>query len=330
MNDKSSPVLVTGGAGYIGSHVLLALQDTGIDAVVIDDLSRGRRELVPDGIQLVVGNAGDRELVGRLLRESGARSVIHLAGDIVVPESVAKPLQYYRNNVETSRNLIEACVSEGVLSFVFSSTAAVYGSADGETVSETAPLRPESPYARSKLMVEWILEDVSNVSDLRYAALRYFNVAGADPAGRTGLVAENATHLIKVACEVAVGRRDRLTIFGDDYETADGTCRRDFIHVSDLASAHVAVLSHLRAARQNVTLNCGYGRPSSVLDVIRAVEQVTGNPLPTEVGPRRPGDPVSVVADSSLLRKLTDWSPAHDSLEEIISTALAWERSTGV
>ncbi len=329
MNDKSSPVLVTGGAGYIGSHVLLALQDTGIDAVVIDDLSRGRRELVPDGIQLVVGDAGDQELVGRLLRESGARSVIHLAGDIVVPESVAKPLQYYRNNVETSRNLIEACVSEGVRSFVFSSTAAVYGSADGETVSETAPLRPESPYARSKLMVEWILEDISNVSDLRYAALRYFNVAGADPAGRTGLVAENATHLIKVACEVAVGRRDRLTIFGDDYGTADGTCRRDFIHVSDLASAHVAVLSHLRAAHQNVTLNCGYGRPSSVLDVIRAVEQVTGNPLPTEVGPRRPGDPVSVVADSSLLRKLTDWSPAHDSLEEIISTALAWERSTG-
>ena len=329
MNDKSSPILVTGGAGYIGSHVLLALRDTGIDAVVIDDLSRGRRELVPDGIQLVVGDAGDQELVGRLLRESGARSVIHLAGDIVVPESVAKPLQYYRNNVETSRNLIEACVSEGVLSFVFSSTAAVYGSADGETVSETAPLRPESPYARSKLMVEWILEDVSNVSDLRYAALRYFNVAGADPAGRTGLVAENATHLIKVACEVAVGRRDRLTIFGDDYGTADGTCRRDFIHVSDLASAHVAVLSHLRAARQNVTLNCGYGRPSSVLDVIRAVEQVTGSPLPTEVGPRRPGDPVSVVADSSLLRKLTDWSPAHDSLEEIISTALAWERSTG-
>ncbi len=329
MNDKSSPVLVTGGAGYIGSHVLLALQDTGIDAVVIDDLSRGRRELVPDGIQLVVGDAGDQELVGRLLRESGARSVIHLAGDIVVPESVAKPLQYYRNNVETSRNLIEACVSEGVLSFVFSSTAAVYGSADGETVSETAPLRPESPYARSKLMVEWILEDISNVSDLRYAALRYFNVAGADPAGRTGLVAENATHLIKVACEVAVGRRDKLTIFGDDYETADGTCRRDFIHVSDLASAHVAVLSHLRAAHQNVTLNCGYGRPSSVLDVIRAVEQVTGSPLPTEVGPRRPGDPVSVVADSSLIRKLTDWSPVHDSLEEIISTALAWERSTG-
>ena len=330
MNDKSSPVLVTGGAGYIGSHVLLALQDTGIDAVVIDDLSRGRRELVPEGIQLVVGNAGDQELVGRLLRESGARSVIHLAGDIVVPESVAKPLQYYRNNVETSRNLIEACVSEGVRSFVFSSTAAVYGSADGETVSETAPLRPESPYARSKLMVEWILEDISNVSDLRYAALRYFNVAGADPAGRTGLVAENATHLIKVACEVAVGRRDKLTIFGDDYETADGTCRRDFIHVSDLASAHVAVLSRLRAAHQNVTLNCGYGRPSSVLDVIRAVEQVTGSPLPTEVGPRRPGDPVSVVADSSLLRKLTDWSPAHDSLEEIIFTALAWERSTGV
>ncbi len=329
MNDKSSPVLVTGGAGYIGSHVLLALQDTGIDAVVIDDLSRGRRELVPDGIQLVVGDAGDQELVGRLLRESGARSVIHLAGDIVVPESVAKPLQYYRNNVETSRNLIEACVSEGVLSFVFSSTAAVYGSADGETVSETAPLRPESPYARSKLMVEWILEDISNVSDLRYAALRYFNVAGADPAGRSGLVAENATHLIKVACEVAVGRRDKLTIFGDDYETADGTCRRDFIHVSDLASAHVAVLSHLRAARQNVTLNCGYGRPSSVLDVIRAVEQVTGSPLPTEVGPRRPGDPVSVVADNSLIRKLTDWSPVHDSLEEIISTALAWERSTG-
>ena len=330
MNDKSSPVLVTGGAGYIGSHVLLALQDAGIDAVVIDNLSRGQRELVPDGIQFVVGDAGDQKLIGRLLKESGARSVIHLAGDIVVPESVAKPLQYYRNNVETSRNLIEACVSEGVLSFVFSSTAAVYGSADGETVSETAPLRPESPYARSKLMVEWILEDISNVSDLRYAALRYFNVAGADPAGRTGLVAENATHLIKVACEVAVGHRDKLTIFGDDYETADGTCRRDFIHVSDLAGAHVAVLSHLQAAHQNVTLNCGYGRPSSVLDVIRAVEQVTGNPLPTEVGPRRPGDPVSVVADSGLIRKLTNWSPVHDSLEEIISTALAWERSTGV
>ena len=329
MNDKSSPVLVTGGAGYIGSHVLLALQDTGIDAVVIDDLSRGRRELVPDGVQLTVGDAGDRELVGRLLRESGASSVIHLAGDIVVPESVAKPLQYYRNNVETSKNLIEACVSEGVRSFVFSSTAAVYGSADDETVSETAPLRPESPYARSKLMVEWILDDVSNVSDLRYAALRYFNVAGADPAGRTGLVTENATHLIKVACEVAAGRRDKLTIFGDDYETADGTCRRDFIHVSDLASAHVAVLSHLRAARRNVTLNCGYGQPSSVLDVVRAVEQVIGNPLPTEIGPRRPGDPVSIVADSSLIRKLTDWSPIHDSLEEIISTALAWERSTG-
>lgn len=320
-------MLVTGGAGYIGSHTCWLLLESGRRVVVVDDLSRGYARLIPDDAVFVRGCAGDIDLVRSVIRDHGVETVLHFAGSVIVPESVADPLTYYRNNVCVTRNLIQACVEEGADRFVFSSTAAVYGNVDAAPVSETAPLLPKSPYGHTKLMIEQMLGYVSEATDLRHVALRYFNVAGADPEGRTGQICPDATHLIKVACEVAVGTRDGIKIFGDDYPTADGTCIRDFIHVSDLAQAHVAALDYLGDGGPSVTLNCGYGRGASVRDVLATVERIARLPLDAKVGARRPGDAIQLVADNRKIIKTFDWSPRYDDLETIVRTALAWERS---
>ena len=322
------PILVTGGAGYIGSHVVLALREAGYGVVIIDDLSTGRREAVPDDVALIVGDVADSGLVAGVLAEHRIEFVMHFAGSIIVVESVSEPLKYYRNNTGASRNLIESCVEGGVAGFVFSSTAAVYGIPEIVPVTEQSPVAPINPYGWSKLMTEQVLRDVAPASDLRYAILRYFNVAGADPAGRSGQVIENATHLIKIACEVATGRRDVISIFGIDYPTADGTCIRDFIHVSDLADAHVRVLEWLAAGDRSATFNCGYGRGYSVREVLEAVGAAAGRELNVSEAPRRAGDSPEIVADSALLRRETGWSPRHDDLPLIVKTALNWEKKS--
>ncbi len=319
-------ILVTGGAGYIGSHVVLACRDAGYQVVVLDDLSTGRRAAVPQDVPLVEGDVGDRDLVGRSLAAHGVRAVIHLAGRVVVPESVVAPLEYYRVNTAASRTLIEACVEAGVDSFVFSSTAAVYGAPKRIPIAENAPLEPVNPYGRSKLMTEWILADAAAAHGFGYLALRYFNVAGADPEGRAGQSTPQATHLIKVASEAAVGLRDRVEIFGEDYETPDGTCIRDYIHVSDLAAAHVAALRYLAAGGRSQAMNCGYGRGYSVREVLRTVEQVAGRPLELVSAPRRPGDPPDLVADPSRLKADLEWSPKHADLTAMVESAIGWER----
>lgn len=326
MNNAKPMVLVTGGAGYIGSHVVLALVQCGIPCVVLDDLSTGNRPLVPANVPFVEGDVGDKEQVRAICREYGVTAVMHFAGRIVVPESVSQPLRYYEENVCHSRALIEAVVAEGVRDFVFSSSASVYGEPTTASVDETAPPAPMSPYGTTKLMVEWILRDTAAATDLRYAALRYFNVAGADPKGRSGQIVRKATHLIKVACEVACGARSRITVFGDDYGTPDGTCIRDFIHVSDLADAHLAALDYLGGGGESTVLNCGNGRGYSVREVLRAMEAVTGNPLPSDIGPRRPGDVETLIADPAKAQSLLGWSAKHTDLEFIVRTALDWER----
>ena len=319
-------VLVTGGAGYIGSHVVLALLDAGYPVVVLDDLSTGRRDAVAPGAHFVEGDIGDVRLAAETIGSHGVAAVMHFAGAIVVPESVADPLKYYLQNTCKSRGLIQVCVEAGVPRFVFSSTASVYGSVGGGPVTESAPAQPASPYGTSKLMTEWMLRDAAAAHDLAYAALRYFNVAGADPQGRSGQSTPGATHLIKVACEVAAGRRPAMEIFGDDYETPDGTCVRDYIHVTDLAEAHLAALRDLEARGRNLTLNCGYGRGYSVRQVLAAVEQAAGFTLEVRIGPRRPGDVAEVVADASRIRRELGWQPRHDDLDGIVRDALAWER----
>ena len=319
-------VLITGGAGYIGSHVVLALGDAGRPAVVIDDLSKGWRAAVPAGVPFYEGDVGDAELLREIMGRHKVSAVMHFAGAVVVPESVSEPLRYYSQNTVKSRTLIEVCVECGVRSFVFSSTAAVYGSVAGKAVSESAPTCPESPYGKSKLMTEWMLADVSLAHGLPYAALRYFNVAGADPSGRSGQSTPGATHLIKVACEVAAGRRPHMEIFGEDYDTPDGTCVRDYVHVTDLAAAHLAALQALETKGHNLILNCGYGRGFSVREVLAAVERVAGAPLDVRSAPRRPGDVAQIVADASAIRSRLAWMPEHDDLEEIVHSALAWER----
>ena len=318
-------VLVTGGAGYIGSHMVYALKDRGEDVVVLDNLSTGIRGLVAPGADFVEGQVSDTALVRRLLREHKVSAVIHFAGSIVVPESVSNPLLYYANNTATSRNLIEACVAEGVGNFIFSSTAAVYGLPEQNPVNETTPQIPINPYGRSKLMTEWMLEDTARAHDFRYVALRYFNVAGADPSGRTGQSTPRATHLIKRACQVALDRAPQLDIFGTDFPTKDGTGVRDYIHVSDLIGAHALALDHLTGGGQSLTLNCGYGHGFSVREVVDAVSRLTGRPLPVRVAPRRAGDPPELVADANLLRGKFGWRPVHDDLNEIVRTAFAWE-----
>jgi UDP-glucose 4-epimerase len=325
--DAIMTILVTGGAGYIGSHVVLALLDAGETVVVLDDLSTGFVAAVPAAAAFCRGNCGDGALVSGLIAQHGVTSIVHLAAKLIVSESVAEPLHYYENNCSHTRTLIECAVRLDVRNFVFSSSAAVYGEAMEEPVAETAPLRPVSPYGRSKLISEWMLEDAARASGLRFACLRYFNVAGADPLGRAGQNTRGATLLIKVAVEAALGRRNGLTVHGADYPTSDGTCVRDYVQVSDLAQAHVDALNHLRGGGASGPFNCGYGTGYSVLDVIKAVKTVSGVDFPVQISGRRAGDPAIIVADPSLIRRTIGWEPRYGRLEDIITQALDWERS---
>jgi len=319
-------VLVTGGAGYIGSHMVLALTDAGETAVVLDNLSTGHWWAVASGARLVEGDVGDAELVSRLMAEHKFDAVVHFAGSIVVPDSVADPLGYYLNNTVKSRTLIECAVKAAIPRFVFSSTAAVYGNPGGRPVFETAQPAPVSPYGSSKLMTEWMLRDSHVAHGLDYVALRYFNVAGADPKGRSGQSAPRATHLIKVACQTALGQRDHLDVYGSDYETPDGTCLRDYIHVSDLIAAHMDALAHLRKGGESGVFNCGYGKGFSVLEVIEAVERVHGQALKVNMAPRRAGDPAAIVAGAERVRQVLGWVPKHADLDFIVASALDWEK----
>jgi UDP-glucose 4-epimerase len=319
-------VLVTGGAGYIGSHMVLALADAGEQVVVLDDLSTGVRRAVDKRARLVVGDVGDERLVKRLVATHGIDEIIHFAARIVVPDSVSDPLGYYLANTVKSRALFAAAIGAGVQRLIFSSTAAVYGMPGLEPVAEDTPTVPISPYGTSKLMTEWMLRDAAAAHGLAYVTLRYFNVAGADPTGRAGQSTPNATHLIKIACETALGKRRQLEVFGTDYPTPDGTGIRDYIHVSDLVAAHLDALRHLRKGGANLTLNCGYGRGHSVLEVIETVKRIAGVDFKTVIRPRRAGDPASVVARADRIRTELGWNPRLDDLAAIVSHALAWER----
>ena len=319
-------ILVTGGAGYIGSHMVYGLIASGEQVVVLDNLTTGFDWAVAKGAKLVLGDIADQALVGKLIAENNVEAIIHFAGSIVVPESVSDPLGYYKNNTVNSRALIECAVKGGVKHFIFSSTAAVYGDVEKVPVSEDDPARPVSPYGSSKLMTEIMLRDAAFAHGLSYGILRYFNVAGADPQGRTGQSTKGATHLIKVAVEAALGRRAGMNVFGTDYPTPDGTCLRDYIHVTDLTQAHADLLAHLRKGGASVTANCGYGRGFSVLDVIATVKKVSGVDFKVEMSERRPGDPAQIVASSEHLRTLTGWKPQYDDLSVIVGHALAWER----
>ena len=318
-------VLVTGGAGYIGSHAVLALVEAGESVVVIDNLSTGFSHFLPEGVSLLIGDAGDEHLVEDVITQHRVESIIHFAGSVVVPDSMRDPLHYYRNNTMTTRSLLNAAVKTGVNRFIFSSTAAVYGNPDQVPVPEHAPTRPLSPYGSSKLMTEIMLHDVASAHGMSYVVLRYFNVAGADPLARIGLATVGATHLLKIAVEAATGQRAKIDVFGTDYPTPDGSCIRDFVHVSDLAEAHRAALSHLRGGGASVTLNCGYGRGYTVLETIEAVRRVSGRNFAVQYAARRPGDIVAMVADASRIRATLDWTPKYDNLETIARHALAWE-----
>jgi UDP-glucose 4-epimerase len=318
-------VLVTGGAGYIGSHMVLALVEAGESVVVIDNLSTGFSSFVPEGVPLFIGDAGDENLVDATISQHGVESIIHFAGSVVVPESVRDPLLYYRNNTMTTRGLLNVAVKRGVSRFIFSSTAAVYGDPDQVPVPETARTRPLSPYGSSKLMTEIMLHDVASAHGMSYVALRYFNVGGADPSARIGLATAGATHLLKIAMEVATGQRAKIDVYGTDYPTPDGSCIRDFIHVADLAQAHRSALAYLRSGGSSITLNCGYGSGYSVLETIEAVRRVSGRNIPVQFGPRRPGDIMTMVADTSRMRATLDWVPAYNHLDTIAAHALAWE-----
>ncbi len=321
------PVLVTGGAGYIGSHAVLALADAGWPVAVVDNLSTGFRFAVPEGVPLYEGDIEDSALLARIFAEQGIGAIMHFAGSIIVPESVENPLKYYHNNTAKSRALIEAAVRGGVKHFIFSSTAATYGIPDVSPVSEDSPKQPINPYGMSKLMTEIMLADTAKAHDLNFCALRYFNVAGADPQARSGQSTAGATHLIKVAVEAALGKRENVAVFGTDYDTPDGTGVRDYIHVSDLAAAHVLALEALIAQPgQSLTMNCGYGRGFSVLEVLDAVDRVTNRKLERVMGPRRAGDPDSLISDNRRIRQTLPWQPQHADLDRIIGHALAWER----
>jgi UDP-glucose 4-epimerase len=320
-------VLVTGGAGYIGSHMVLELLDAGEQVVVVDNLSTGFRWAVPAAATLVVGDVGDQDLIRTIIRKYQVDSIIHFAGSIIVPESVADPLAYYHNNTGNSRALMEVAVAMGIRHFIFSSTAAVYGNPKSTPVDEDADLRPVSPYGSSKLMTEMMLADTARAHNFfNYVALRYFNVAGADPAGRTGQSTPRATHLIKVACETALGKRGHIDVFGTDYPTADGTCVRDYIHVTDLVRAHLVALRYLRGGGESDVFNCGYSNGYSVLQVIDAVKAVSGVDFDVRRSARRPGDPASIVAGSRKIREKLGWKPERDNLNTIVTEALAWER----
>ena len=322
------PVLVTGGAGYIGSHAVLALKDAGWPVAVIDDLSNGSRQVVPDDVPFYEGNVADRSLVERIFEEERIEAIMHFAGSIVVPESVEQPLKYYANNTLASHALISAAVAAGVKHILFSSTAATYGAPERVPIDEDDPKVPINPYGASKLMTERMLEDASAAHPFNYGALRYFNVAGADPEGRTGQLGKGSTHLIKVACEAAVGKRDRIAVYGTDYPTPDGTCIRDYIHVSDLAAAHVAALEWLVAhPDENLVMNCGYGKGLSVLEVLDAVDRASGTPVQRVMEGRRAGDPPELVAGNARLLETLDWRPAYADIDRIVGDALAWERT---
>ncbi|HEX3117422.1 MAG TPA: UDP-glucose 4-epimerase GalE [Bradyrhizobium sp.] len=318
-------VLVTGGAGYIGSHMVHALVEAGETAVVIDNLSTGFSALLPEGVPLFIGDAADENLVGGVIAAHGVESIIHFAGSVVVADSMRDPLAYYRNNTMTTRSLLNAAVKSGVNRFIFSSTAAVYGNPDQIPVPEDAPTRPLSPYGSSKLMTEIMLHDTASAHGMSYVVLRYFNVAGADPQARMGLAAVGATHLMKIAVEAATGQRAKIDVYGTDYPTPDGSCIRDFIHVSDLAQAHRAALSYLRGGGTSATLNCGYGRGYSVLETIEAVRRVSGCNFAVQYAPRRPGDIMTMIADTGRIRSTLDWTPQYNDLETIAAHALSWE-----
>jgi UDP-glucose 4-epimerase len=321
---KPRAILVTGGAGYIGSHVVKQLGAAGETIVVLDNLSTGFRKAVTYGT-LVEGDTGNLELVSRILKEHNVESVIHFAAHTIVPESVENPLKYYGNNTCNTRNLLECCQAVGVGHFIFSSTAAVYGIPQDTLCREDTPLAPINPYGASKLMSEMMLRDLSSSSSLRHVILRYFNVAGSDPEGQIGQSTRKATLLIKVAAEVAVGKREKLCVFGTDYPTADGTGVRDYIHVSDLADAHIQALDYLRNGGDSTTLNCGYGHGYSVREVIDAVNRVNGSPITVEEHPRRAGDPPALVAAVDKIRRTLHWTPRYDDLDLIVKTSLDWE-----
>jgi UDP-glucose 4-epimerase len=318
-------ILVTGGAGYIGSHVVLQLRARGERVVVLDDLSRGFRQAVLDA-PLVVGKVGDRDTVASVLREHAVDTVMHFAAYTIVPESVSEPLKYYGNNTCSTRTLLECCVGAGVRHFVFSSTAAVYGIPAEGSAAESTPTAPINPYGTSKLMSEWMLRDVASASPLKYVALRYFNVAGSDPACRIGQASPDATLLVKVACEAAVGKRAEVAIFGNDYATPDGTGVRDYIHVEDLAMAHLDALQYLRGGGASTTLNVGYGHGYSVRQVLAAVERVSGKRLKVREQPRRAGDPPALIARAERIRAELGWRPRYDDLDAIVRTTLVWEQ----
>jgi UDP-glucose 4-epimerase len=320
-------VLVTGGAGYIGSHAVLALKDGGWPVAVVDNLSNGTREVVPDGVPFYEGDVADRALLRRIFDEQGIGAIMHFAGSIVVPESVEKPLLYYGNNTVATHSLISAAVDSGVKHILFSSTAATYGAPERVPIDEEDPKEPINPYGASKLMTERMLSDSSAAYPLNYGALRYFNVSGADPQLRSGQIGRGSTHLIKVAVEAAIGKRDHIDVFGDDYPTTDGTCIRDYVHVSDLADAHVLALERLiERPEENLVLNCGYGKGLSVLEVLDSVDRVADRPVRREMKPRRAGDPPALVASNRRLVETLDWTPRFADIDVIVTHALEWER----
>ncbi|MEA3080779.1 MAG: UDP-glucose 4-epimerase [Sphingomonadales bacterium] len=320
-------VLVTGGAGYIGSHAVLALKDAGWHVAVVDDLSNGSRSVVPDDVPFYQGSIAERVLLDSIIDECGIGAIMHFAGSIVVPESVEQPLKYYANNTLASHSLISAAVDAGVKHILFSSTAAVFGAPERVPIVEDDPKLPINPYGASKLMTERMLKDASAAHPFNYGALRYFNVAGADPQGRTGQIGKGSTHLIKIVCEAAVGKRPHVAVYGDDYPTPDGTCIRDYIHVSDLAAAHVAALDWLVAnPGENLVMNCGYGKGLSVLEVLDAVDRLTNKPVKRVIEGRRAGDPPELVADNKRLLETLDWRPSYADIDRIVGDALAWER----
>ncbi|MBI1204532.1 MAG: UDP-glucose 4-epimerase GalE [Rhodopseudomonas sp.] len=319
-------ILVTGGAGYIGSHMVHELVDAGEPVVVLDNLSTGFRFLLPASVPFISGSTGDRELVGKIIAQHGVTAIIHFAASIVVPDSLRDPLDYYRNNTMNTCALIDTAIQGGVGQFIFSSTAAVYGNVKESPIPEDAPTAPISPYGTSKLMSEIMLHDAGRAHGLRFVVLRYFNVAGADPRGRTGQSGPVATHLIKIACEAAIGKRPKMDVYGTDYPTPDGTCIRDYVHVSDLARAHSAALGHLRRGGASATFNCGYGRGHSVFEVIDAVRRVSGRDFPVEIAGRRPGDPPELVANVDRIRKGLAWHPQFQDIDTIAAHALAWEK----
>ena len=319
-------ILVTGGAGYIGSHTVRALVDAGESVVVVDNLSTGFSQFLPEGVPLFIGDVADENLVEGVIAAHNVDSIIHFAGSVVVPDSMRDPLGYYRNNTMTTRNLLNAAVKCNISRFIFSSTAAVYGNPDHTPVPEEAPTRPLSPYGSSKLMTEIMLHDVASAHGMHYVVLRYFNVAGADPQARIGLATVGATHLLKIAVEAATGQRAKIDVYGTDYPTTDGSCVRDFIHVSDLAEAHRAALRYLEQGGPSATLNCGYGRGYSVLETIEAVRRASGRNFAVQYADRRPGDIMTMIADTARIRATLDWTPQYDDLDTIARHALAWEQ----